>query len=178
MKISTAYNHLTKLATAFTVEHMAETVGSVAFFGLVHNQVRIKVLNKLRTQGINNSSIKTLLVLVNKFTPIKWDKTKDSYVFDVKKSEKIAENFNFGLDSLTQESLVKIILDSMTDKPETVPKFSALTETWAKTRMDKFTELATADQQFDEIKAVKAYLQAIEREHATKLQGIEDKITF
>lgn len=167
MKLSTAYTRLNKLANSFTPEVVAETVASVAFFGIEHSQVKLTQLTKLREKATTNTSIKTLLQLVVRFTPVKFSKKADGYVFDSDKIQKIKDEFE--LSVVTQESLTSVIFDYITEKkPESAPKFSVVSDKWVESRIGKFNELATLDQQADEIRRIEAYLASIKREFNSK----------
>lgn len=169
MKLNTAYSRLDKLADSFTPETIASTVAAVAFFALEHNQVKIGKLNVLRGVGVDNSSIRSLMQLVVKFTPVEWSKKQESYSFSHDKRTKILDMLE--LPELTLEGVEQAIYKSITDKPDTAPKFTPLTEKWSVQRIAKFNELATVDQKLKEIDQVKAYLQAIERELSSSTQG-------
>jgi len=170
MKLNTAYNRLDKLADSFTPETIASTVAAVAFFALEHNQVKLNKLNTLRGIAQDNSSIRSLMQVVVKFTPVEWNKKSDSYAFSHAKRDKIVEALE--LPALTLEGVEEAVYRHLTDKPSNTPKFSPLTDTWSTKRFEKFSNLASVDQQVAEIKQVKAYLQALERELASSSDSV------
>lgn len=169
MKIKAAYAKLMSTVHANTVHGISQAIAPVVFHALVHGQVRIGDMNRLRE--LQDSNLKKIKVALNKTMPISWNKEQGTYKVSKQKRKTLQAKFDTSsIPALAEE--IRILLSPQTAQGADAPQkeVKAWGEAQVQNQLKRLDDM-NADELEKQIKALMEVTASAQNKLRSRLAG-------